>query len=44
MSGFMADAVNRSTRNVTELYESVIEKLENKVSTMEVRLRILENE
>jgi hypothetical protein len=44
MSGFMSDAINRGIRNVTELYEVVVEKLENKINAMDVRLRILENE
>jgi hypothetical protein len=44
MSGFMSDAVNRGIRNVAELYESVIEKMDNKVNTMDARLRILESE
>jgi hypothetical protein len=44
MSGFMSDAINRGIRNVTELYEAVIEKLEKKVNTMDIRLRILEGE
>jgi hypothetical protein len=44
MSGFMSDAINRGIRNVTELYEAVIEKLEKKVNTMDIRLRIFEGE